>query len=513
MFLDPWEDVAEDLRIYFDGVVRRRESRILAIYGPQGAGKTLFATKLTADFSAAKRDRGRIEPDRANLWHRISGGRGLAAELIADATRNADVLLAKNLNDWVDTTSHWLSPRDDRRCIVLADNAERPYFRRGLVPMSDDNYLRMANRPEFTEFAAQKLVELCRGDFQGSLLIVLSNNLEFLGALERAVQSQHEGLLKLTHLPLPDGPTKETVVRVNTNRLNEFSYWYCLDKASPEDKLAVKRALEGASSFPDSFQAVDNAIREATAIRLGRPARQNVLTLFVLTGFEDAAVVDPSALGEVTREDVVHGWCAAHVLERGWAPKEIGERAASMVESEWVLRVIVLGKPFVTSLVLIGSSTPRSGGLSGHTDACRGLLELFSTVHSPGTRKPTRDAFTANVRRLIDAWPTADVNLDPFWDIGQVRSRVYESGLTQILPSYNTRSGGFMRYRPDFVAAPYKPCSILASTNDTRQAINAAIRRSAHAFEFTANRQYSAATVKAYLTSKLPNYVEITREQ
>ena len=58
--------------------------------------------------------------------------------------------VVEDSDDWVDTTSQWLA-LDDRRCIVLADNAEREYFRRGLVPMSRDNYLRMASRPEFTD--------------------------------------------------------------------------------------------------------------------------------------------------------------------------------------------------------------------------------------------------------------------------------------------------------------------------------------------------------------------------
>jgi hypothetical protein len=49
--------------------------------------------------------------------------------------------------------------------------------------------------------------------------------------------------MTLDQLPMPDGAEKETVVRVNTNRLNRVPYWFCLDKAGPEEKLAVKTAL------------------------------------------------------------------------------------------------------------------------------------------------------------------------------------------------------------------------------------------------------------------------------
>ena len=190
IFLEPWEPLAVDLRTFYEGLALRRESRALAIHSPQGTGKTLFAQKLQEDF-VRSRD-GSLDPDPHNLWHRITGGAELTPELIQRATALSDILLLENNTDWVNETANWLAARSDRRCVVIADNAERPYFRQGLVSMTDTEYVGLANDPQLTALAAQRFVEYCRSTLRGALFILLSNDDVFLLALDEAVEAQHQ---------------------------------------------------------------------------------------------------------------------------------------------------------------------------------------------------------------------------------------------------------------------------------------------------------------------------------
>ena len=506
IFLDPWQPLADDLRAYYEGLALRRESRVLAIHGDQGTGKTLFATKLRDDFVVSKEAGGDDTPDANNLWHRITGGPELSDALITTANTESDLLLIENEAGWVRSTADWIAARKDRRCVVIGDNAERPYFRQGLVEMSDAEFVQFGNSPEATKLAAQRFVEHLRSDLRGALFVLLSNDEVFLLTLDEAVAAQHAGLLTLTQLPLADARTKETVVRVNTNRLNPVSYWFCIDKAGPREKTGVKQALEGASNFPDSFAAVDTAVRSRT----GRPARQNVITLIVLAAIDSAEQLDSRAFGALQRTEAHRGWFTLHVYNLGWAPAEMGTREASLLESEWVLRVAIAGVPFVQSLIEIaedGTDKPE------HIAACARLLAELRTFQGPGTRQATREAYRTGIEEIVADWPSSDVAVEPFWEQGIIRARTYEAALKELLPGYNLSGEGFLTYRPDYVVSPFRPCSVVEAISDDTEAITSAIRRDAHVFEFTAVNAYSAATIRSYLTSKLPNYVEVTQEQ
>jgi predicted NBD/HSP70 family sugar kinase len=50
VFLDHWDELSIALGERFEGVALRGESRVLAIHGEQGRGKTLFAQQLSKDF-------------------------------------------------------------------------------------------------------------------------------------------------------------------------------------------------------------------------------------------------------------------------------------------------------------------------------------------------------------------------------------------------------------------------------------------------------------------------------
>ena len=56
VFLDFWDPLSLELRAFYEGMALRLETRCLAVYGPQGSGKTLFANKLVSDFYFAREE-------------------------------------------------------------------------------------------------------------------------------------------------------------------------------------------------------------------------------------------------------------------------------------------------------------------------------------------------------------------------------------------------------------------------------------------------------------------------
>ena len=506
VFLDPWEPLAEELRTLWEPLADRGESSILAIHGQQGAGKTLLTKKLVQDFEAT-RVSATVTADENNIWHRVTGRmeKRLDPTLIKEATQKTSLHEIENKTSWVDDATRIMTGQRGRACVLLADNAERAYFRQGLVEMTDMEFVSHKDSEGLIRLSAQRLVEHMRGELRGSMLVVLSNDELFLLALEEEVEQQHGGLMRLSQLRLPDARTKETVIRVNTNRLNPVTYWSSIDQGDNEDRVALKRALEGDSSFPDSFRAVDTASRNRT----GRPAKRNVITLLALANGDDDLAVGAQHFADVKRAEIEHNWMSLHVFEEGWAPSDMEAREASLLESEWVLRICTLGTPFVRSLLAAGGDPADPA----HFDAVTDFLGVLKTFQGPGTIMATRAAYSAALERQIDNWPLSDLDLSTFWAAGQPRAGQYEGALRKILPGYDSRIEGFLHYRPDFVVSPFRPCAVADALNNTNDAIRKAIRRDAHVFEFTALAQPSVAGIKTYLREKLPNYVQLTQEQ
>jgi hypothetical protein len=327
----------------------------------------------------------------------------------------------------------------------------------------------------------------------------------FLLQLYEAVEAQHANLMKLVSLPLPIGADKEAVVRVNINRLNRVSYWHCIDKAGPIHKTAVRRAIVGASNFPDTFRAVDEAIRTAPASRQGRRAKSNQISLVVMC--KDAASVFEIAdsIGTVHRTEVETGWAASIVYDEGWAAASVqDEREASLLESEWNLRVIILGDPFVSSLLT--DTEP-------HRAACIELLEFFKPVLGPGTRATTREARTEEFQSMVARWPRDGISTSAFWAAGQSRSSQYESSLSRLLVGYNTGGETFLGYRPDYIVEAFSPCEVTRAMTSDAEEITRVIQRNAHVLEFTACAAPTLDAITGYLGLKLGNYVRITQDQ
>lgn len=518
VFLDFWTPLSAQLRHFYEGLVIRRDTRALLVFGPQGGGKTMFARKLAFD-SHATPSIGSFRPDRENLWHRIAGSDRLDAQLIQQWRAQTTIINVTNDTGLPDTcivaNENWISelkgivrPEQGRRWLVIADNAEQGYFLQGLLGLNDTAFIaaRSGQSAQFmAELAAQRFVLLARNELRGCLFLILTNNDSFAQAFEAGVNSQHQGMLTRADLPLPGAQEKETVVRVNINRLNPISYWSCLDRAGPAEKVDVYRALSGASTFPASFTAVNNAIQSSA--RQGRRASSCLLSLIVLTGTEAGHTDVVDQIGSMWRREIDYTWLSSTLLESGWAQTTIPILDARLLESEWLLRIVVLGGPFVRALL---SNDPS---MMAH---CSNLLERLKTSEASrsGTRVSTMNNAERDFRTIVDAWPdTSAIDARAFWALGQRRSGTYEPLLASLLGQFDVGGNGFLSYRPDYIVTPFTPCSVLSAGAETADAINRAIRRDAHVFEFTAIDALSVGAIRTYLTQKLPNYVEITREQ
>lgn len=507
VFLDHWDGLGAELRRLYEGLALRRETRALAIFGEQGSGKTLFATKLADDIEHSRHalQKGQLASDPSNLWHRISGSTLLDYSLLEEATEKVSVHMIENNKDWVAKSTGWLSPQKDKHAILIADNAERAYFRQGLLDLSDADYVTMGETDAAMKLVAQNFVARCRSDLRGSLVVLLSNDQDFLMSFFYAVEKQHQGLISLENLPLPQGGDKETVIRVNTNRLNRISYWFCLDKAGPADKQKVRSMLMGPGTYPAAFAAVDGAIRAASPQRVGRPAKKNMLSLVVFAGQSGDFPSIVAEFGAPARTEFDCGWAVGNVYSVGWTSGTLNDqRACQLLESEWDLRLVLLGEPFIQALF--------SG--DRRRNHCRKFLQDLEPVFGPGTRPETRAATRASCEASLTAWPNVDdVDLAPFWEKGQGRSSDYESILRELISDYNVTAQGFLSYRPDFTVSPFRPCAVTSAKSNHIDDINAAIRRDAHTFEFTAQRRPTIDTIRTYMRGKLENYVLVTQEQ
>lgn len=504
VFLDHWDDLSEKIRFRYQNFAMRRTTNAVLIYGPQGSGKSMLASQLVGGHASARSNRG-AEADASNLWHRITGGRTLDPALINSATQNTVIHHIEDDVEWVQAASTWHTNNPQMNRIVVVDNAERAYFRQGLLQISTEEFLRLGNSDEAIRMAAEKFVALCRTELRPALFLLLTNNDVFATNFTSAVEDQHENLVSVELLPFPSNKAKETVVRINTNRLNPISYWYCLDRAGRESRRSVRTALQGAETFPGTFSAVDNAI--ASSERTGRAANSCLLSLVVLADMNELTDDADVAIGERWEKrcfssDIMR----IETYSSGWASSVLEDaRQASLLESEWKLRIITMANPIIYALFEEGAMSDRFAH----------LIELLSTVHGTGTHDATLEDYWSQLEKCVDGF-TRDIDtaaIVAFWAKGQVRSHDYEGRLRQLLSAYDVGAPGFLGYRPDYVVEPYRPCSLVSAVSSSDEAIKEALKRSTHVFEFTAIRDLSPTAVLTYLEKKAPNYVALLEGQ
>ena len=504
VFLEYWDSLSEKLRFRYEELAVSRRTTAVVIYGAQGTGKTLLADKLKQGLERARSDES-SPGDATNLWHRLTGGSRLDPALIREATKLTHLIHIEDDPKWVETCEKWFEGRtSNEHCIIVADNAERGYFLQGLLNLDDAAFLQLGRTDEAYRVAAERFVALARTKIRPAMFLFLTNSEEFALNFSARVNAQHVDLVHLEALPLPSDRDKETAVRVNTNLLNRVTYWFCLDRAGPDGKQNVLRAIRGNETFPGSFSAVNSAL--ANADRVGRPANKCVLTLALFT---DADALPPTAFGTLGGTSDKHSWSSTHLrvefFHERWATQLISQdRQARLLESEWSLRVVTISNRLLASL-LDASARPLFST----------ILQNLATIHGVGTHAQTMADHWRSLGASVDATPSTwdAAAVAQFWAKGQVRSADYEGALRTIRPSYNRTDVGFLSYRPDLVVEPYRVCTVLNAISDSREAINEAIKRNAHVFEFTASKAYSSESALTYLKTKLPNYVAILEQQ
>ena len=508
IFLDHWNEITSYLQESYEVLRVRRFSKALIIFGKQGCGKSVLASKITGDFQRTKASLAAKAPfyDTDNIWHRISGGGSDRAQIsnVTQATTATVVLQVENKKEWVQEAEKLVAGNRDRSCLVIADNCEKDYFLRGLLDISDDAYLQSGRSTTALRAAAHRFVELCRTSLRGCFFVFFTNDEDFALAFDSHVNNQHKGLIDIRDLKMPSDAQKEAIVRINVNRLNAFSYWLCIDRAGPDEKIAVWRTLKSAETFPATFQAVDNAISSSTRNREGRPARKCALNAFVFLSGTNLKDTFDSAADIGDYEDLYVGQTfRIRIYRSEWDAIFDPGREHRMLSSEWCLKVILANDSAVAAL-LAGS------------DLAKRLVEQATIYHGPGTHNTTKLAYVAGLNALdaeiAGSFSTPDNSA--FWAKGSVRNHDYEARLKQFFPSYNTKSGGFMSARPDLVLSDYRPCSVLAATTDGLDAINIAIRREGNAVEFTAIKDFTFTKLVSYLREqKIGNYISATQEQ
>ena len=515
VFLSHWDALSAKIKSNFEEAHLRRVSKTLIVHGAQSTGKTLLANKLSQDFNTTAATIQAVLPlsyDESNVWHRTVTGFGKNPELVAENTRATALLHIEDDKDWIKKTKQFCGSNTGRTALVIADNCERDYFVQGLLGIDDIDFLRIGRTSELVRSAAQRFVALCRGELRGAMLLMFTNDELFAQAFEAAVNTQHQGLVEAAAMPMPSPRDKETVIRVNTNRLNSFSYWYCLDRAGIDEKKNTYRTLTAASTpaapggYKAAFEAVDRAIQRATPSRIGRPPKKCLLTFFVLTDRDDVrGVADKFALGANSRNVNDNALIDVVTYSDDWTSTlQFGDdRQRRLLQSEWNLRLVLVGNQFVSTL-LAGGQRPL----------VRRLIDATLVYHGPGTQTYTLNAHKSNIDTDVASLIALPYNNNAaFWALGQVRSGQYESALRAILPMYSTARTGFMHYLPDYSPEPYRPCELSSSSSDADSEINEAIRRNAVACEFTSIKDSSASQLQTYLDRKLPNYVEVMQEQ
>lgn len=278
MHLDHWRELSTVFRRAFQRVYERQDASVLLVHGDQGTGKTAFTRKLAGDFAESRKNV--RSPDRDNLWHVLTSGEPLDLHTIQEATKTTDVTVLASKPGWLAEASVAARGGKQKMRVFVIDDFHKDAFLSEWAGLTRPEYLQLKTtaRPALLESVAQRIVEECRGDFARSLFVLLSADESIINELKVHLDRSHRGLAQTLRLPLPEPEAKEQIVRTNINRLNQRSYWYCLDQGGPEEKKQAFEMLSGDGGFIDSFRAIDRALSSGDGEkRTGRPANKNLL--------------------------------------------------------------------------------------------------------------------------------------------------------------------------------------------------------------------------------------------
>jgi GTPase SAR1 family protein len=510
--LDHWKPLSVPIRDRFEGIYERGDSAVFLLHGPQGAGKTLFCDRLESDFHIASQ--GAYKPDANNLWHKLVGGDPPSLDTIRDAT--SQTVLRRIQPDVAWLAAEKAFATSDKRYKVrlfIIDDFQLDFF---LCELAQFDLAMFRAHPDkqaleraIMQSLGQNIIRLCRNEFQRSLFVLASNRTDLFERIHEEIERSHSGLAVLQELPIPSADIKERIVRTNTNRLNNVSYWFCLDAAGPDEKKRVYMAFKQREGFTNSFIAVDNALK--TQQRLGRPANRNTMTLVTLgTELHDVrSFVETNFAGEngVVPESIYFGKHLAWWQLREWASLLTNgdaeqARRAELTESEFSLSWLALGPAAVVALC----KDPQPG-------------DLGEAIFRDGILKPSfrqdRQILQAKVEdfdnKIIAIAPNSDQAnwWQNFQNLGQRRSVLYEPQLairTKLAGfSYGVAVPGVPKVRPDIIVSPYEPCAVTNAPDEGK----ITIRRDCHTVEFTAFLGAKLDALQKYILEKAVNYAEV----
>jgi hypothetical protein len=518
--LEHWRELSSSFLEAFKAVHERHGAAVLLVHGAQGTGKTLFSLQLEKGFERAHE--GQTEPVRDNLWHTLVADEPGSRDVIKTATDHTALRRVLPRSGWLEEERQFARGNKQPTRIFVIDDVHKDAFIREWAGLTQGEYLRLkADGKEAVALSsvAQQLVEDCRGDFQRSLFLLLSNNAELMGRLKDQLDESHRGLATLLELPIPQPGLKEEIVRTNTNSLNRVSYWYCLDRAGPKEKQSVYSVLQGTGGFTDSFQAIGRALRsEPARKRSGRPANKNLITLVTLgtepltarAFMEDQELTSAAEPGVISHHDGPHH--AVWLLKDTWASildtatNANLSRRARMVESEFALRWVTLD---MTATYALLQTPPVPGDLG---ERLLDVIRFFPSIAKPAEI----DRQAANSRQLdadLDAagWAPEIITefANRFRDMGQRRSTEYEKALAARIGVYSHGFKVYPKMKPDLIVGEYTPCAVTRAPSDSLKAMEDAIRRTCHAIEFTTHLQTDMKGLVEYVLGKVGRYAEM----
>ncbi|MCA9710524.1 MAG: hypothetical protein KDK70_32080 [Myxococcales bacterium] len=506
--LEHWRELSTEFRRAFEAVYVRKSARILLVHGKQGTGKTLFTQRMERDFEQVK---GRnVDEEHQNLWIVLAGGDAGNRTVSEQAAKNTDLKRIESRTGWLEKARTFATSNESAMRVFVIDDVHKDVFLREWAGLEIGEYTRLkaeGHVDTVIESVAQRIVEDCRGDFQRSLFVLLSNDEHLLDQLHQQLERSHAGLARKLSLPLPKPELKEKIVRTNTNRLNRWSYWYCLDRGGPEEKRRAHEILTGNRGFKDSFEAIDRAFA-GLGSRSGRPANKNLLTLVTLgiDPLTTKSYIDDRELH--ANESTIGEHVAAWFFRQQWASAlstddEEYARRAALLESEFALRWVCIDMRAVWWLCTAPSGDPT----------CDRLVEFMRISPSIADKSQAKKARTkltedadASLSTLGDS-SAHEAFAARFRDAGQGRSIEYEGALARHFGM--ELSKGLVTLpslRPDIKLAEYEPCAVTSATSSDEKAIEAAIRRSCHVIEFTAYLQPDLRGLEDYIRGKVEIY-------
>jgi GTPase SAR1 family protein len=223
IFLDHWQEDIKFLKNSYEKVFSNNGiSYALVIYGEQGVGKTILASKLSNDYESTINNikSKTLEYDEENLWHLITCGIDKSVNKIKEATEKTRMLNLTGNENWVDEIKV-----GDHTNVVIIDNAETANFGSALTKLNGIEYMSQRDNPSVAQYTAQQFVSLARENVRGTLFIILGNDEKYLTNFVNTCEKQHKGMVKFHKLDIPIAEKKEKIVRTNINRLNSASYW------------------------------------------------------------------------------------------------------------------------------------------------------------------------------------------------------------------------------------------------------------------------------------------------